>query len=220
MPTIQSRCQYPFKYFFHHPGVTYHGAGPNLILLKRLLNLLEVGQMANVSRNALSRGTQAGQGLGHVEVDLSRIGLRGDCVGGREAGFLAEHLVQTVDLGTVSMKNFHEGGLGASGPHGTSELEVLEGTGDVAKVHQQVLNPLGSALANGDGLSRLEVGEAEGREVLIFEGKLAEVVDDLCQLREEEFQALLHKDQLSIVGDKARGGAVVANKWSVNLETV
>lgn len=202
-------CQYVpgFRRSF---GVTYHSAGADLVLLKRLLNLLEVGQMTNVSSNALSRGAETSQGLGNVEVDLSCVGLGGDCIGGGEAGFLAENLVQAVDLGTVSVEDLHEGGLSASGTHGTSELQVVEGTGDVAEVHQQVLDPLGGALANGDGLSGLEVGEAQGGKVLVLEGELGEVVDDLGQLGQEEAQALLDKDQLGVVGDEAGGGSVVA----------
>jgi hypothetical protein len=45
------------------------------------------------------------------------------------------------------------------------------------------------------------VREAEGRHVLVLEGKLLQVLDDLGQLGEEEIQRTLLEDQIGIVGD-------------------
>lgn len=57
----------------------------------------------------------------------------------------------------------------------TSELEILQGTGEVAEIQQQALGPLSSPLADGVGLGSLVVGVGEGGYVLVLQGELAEV---------------------------------------------
>ena len=52
-----------------------------------------------------------------------------------------------------------------------------------------------------DFTNRLVVGEAQGGHVLVLEGKLLEVLDDLGQLGEDEIQTTLQEDQVGIVGD-------------------
>lgn len=62
-------------------------------------------------------------------------------------------------------------------------------------------------LARGVGLVmdfasyRLVVGEAQGRHVLVLEGKLLKVLDDLGQLGKNEIQGALLEDQVGVVGD-------------------
>lgn len=84
----------------------------------------------------------------------------------------------------------------------TSELEILEGTGEVAEVQQQVLCPLSSSLADGVGLGSLVVGVGEGGHVLVLQGELAEVGDDLSEAREKQLQSLLYENELSVVSHK------------------
>lgn len=165
--------------------------------------------MTNVSGHALSGSTQASQSLAHHHIDLASICLRRHGVGRGEPSLFAQDLVEAVDLGTITVEDLHEGSLGTGGSHGTAKLEILENTGDVAKIHEQLLDPLGGALAHGDGLSGLEVGEAQGGEVLVLEGELAQIGNRLCQLRKDELQAFLHEYELSIVRHKARGGTIV-----------
>ena len=57
-------------------------------LLERLLDLLEVGQVADVAGDALGGGAEGGEGVGYAQVDLAGVGLRGDGVDVAEAGFL------------------------------------------------------------------------------------------------------------------------------------
>jgi hypothetical protein len=45
------------------------------------------------------------------------------------------------------------------------------------------------------------VGEAQGGHVLVLEGKLLEVLDNLGQLGEDEVQSTLLEDEVGIVGD-------------------
>lgn len=93
----------------------------------------------------------------------------------------------------------------------TSELEILKGTGEVAEIQQQVLGPLGRPLADGVGLGSLVVGVGKGGHVLVLEGKLAKVVNDLGKAREEQLQSLLYEDELSVVSHKTTGSREVNN---------
>jgi hypothetical protein len=45
------------------------------------------------------------------------------------------------------------------------------------------------------------VGEAQGGQVLVLEGKLLKVLDDLGQFGEDEIQSPLLEDQVGVVGD-------------------
>ncbi len=48
---------------------------------------------------------------------------------------------------------------------------------------------------------RLVVGEAQGGQALVLEGKLLKVLDDLGQFGEDEIQSPLLEDQVGVVGD-------------------
>lgn len=48
---------------------------------------------------------------------------------------------------------------------------------------------------------RLVVGEAQGGHVLVLDGKLLQVLDDLGQLGEDEVQGTLLEDQVGVVRD-------------------
>ena len=49
------------------------------------------------------------------------------------------------------------------------------------------------------------MSEAQSRHVLVLDGKLLEVLDDLGQLGENEVQGTLLEDQVRIVGDCEMG---------------
>jgi hypothetical protein len=56
---------------------------------------------------------------------------------------------------------------------------------------------------------RLVVGEAQGGHVLVLEGKLLEVLDDLGELGKNKIQGTLQEDQVGIVGDCEVSGCVL-----------
>lgn len=57
-------------------------------LLKGLLHLLEVGQVADVTGDALRCRAEGGEGVGYAQVDLAGVGLGGDGVDTTETSFL------------------------------------------------------------------------------------------------------------------------------------
>jgi hypothetical protein len=57
------------------------------------------------------------------------------------------------------------------------------------------------------------VGEAQGGHVLVLEGKLLEVLDDLGELGKNEIQGTLQEDQVGIVGDCEVSGCDTGKPW-------
>ena len=136
----------------HGVALVGHGRAANLALLERLLHLLEVGQVADVAANALGRGAEGADSVGHAQVDLAGVGLGRNGVGRGKTGLLAEDLVELLDLVGVAVEELEEGGLGAGGALGASKLQSLADGLDVLEVHHELLDPLGSTLADGDEL--------------------------------------------------------------------
>lgn len=189
--------------------ITHHGTAANLVLLERLLNLLEHGKVTNVNTDTLAGGTERAQSVANVHIDLARVGLTGDDECGAEASLLGDKLIQLLNLTVITIEDLQERGLGARGALHATEAEVIAGTLEVAQVHQQVLNPQASTLANGDQLSRLTVSETQAREVLVLPGKLRQLVNDNGQLGDEDVETVPEQDQVSIVSAVARSSTPV-----------
>jgi hypothetical protein len=85
---------------FTSHGVTLvsHGRRSNLILLKRLLNLLEVSKKSDIGGNLVNSSSEPRERLKDIDIDLSGISLSTDGVGLREARELSDQLVQLFDL--------------------------------------------------------------------------------------------------------------------------
>lgn len=107
--------------------------------------------------DAHRRGAEGRQGVGYSKIDLAGVGLGGDVVAAGKAGFLAEDLVELVDLGGVVSKHFHKRGLSAGGALSTAESEAGPDIFDVVEVNDQILEPLGGAASKSDGLRGLVV---------------------------------------------------------------
>lgn len=57
---------------------TNHRTAPNLVLLKRLLELLEHCKVADIKANALAGRSKRAQGIAYINIDLPRVSLAGD----------------------------------------------------------------------------------------------------------------------------------------------
>jgi len=194
--------------------ITHHGAAANLVLLKRLLNLLEHGEVTNVDTNALAGGTERAQSVANIHIDLARVRLTGDDECRAEASLLGHKLIQLLNLAVITLEDLQERGLGSGGTFDTTEAQVIAGTLEVAQVHQQVLNPQASTLANGDQLGRLAVSETQARQILVFLGKLRQLVDDNGQLGDEDVETITEQDQVGVVSAVARSSTPVDDTGS------
>jgi hypothetical protein len=82
----------------HRIPLVRHRARSDLVLLKWLLNLLEIGKQPEVGRNFSCGGTKRGKRLQDINVYLARVGLGGDGVGKGKIEELGYAFVEGNDL--------------------------------------------------------------------------------------------------------------------------
>ena len=144
------------------------------------------------------RGSEAAQPGDHVSVDLPCVCLPRHNEAAGEARLGRHQPVEALHLLVVAVKpegrahvynqctvhkigscsQLEEGGLGPRGPLHPPEPQPVPGRPQVLLVHDQLLEPETRPLANCCQLGRLEVGEAQGRQVLVLPGKVAQPRDD------------------------------------------
>jgi hypothetical protein len=83
--------------------------------------------------------------------------LGGNVIAALKPGSFAKYLVQLIDLGAVTVKNFHKGCLTACRPLGTSESEVRSHVLNVLEIKDELLQPLSCSTPDSDGLGCLIV---------------------------------------------------------------
>lgn len=69
----------------HRIPLVRHCTTSNLVLLKGLFNLLQVGEQPDVGGDFVCGRGKGGEGREDVDVDFARVGLSGHGVGGRES---------------------------------------------------------------------------------------------------------------------------------------
>ena len=109
----------------------------------------------------------------------------------------------------IAVEKGQEARLGAGGALGAAEAERRQTMLDLVEVEDEIIAPQAGALAHGGQLGRLEVGEAERRQVAPADGEPRQGVDDADQPVAQHRQPLAHQYQVGIVGDEAAGGAEV-----------
>jgi hypothetical protein len=155
--------------------------------------------VTNVNANALAGSTERTKSVADINIDLTRVCLAGDDESGAEAGLLSNELVQALDLGVVTVEDLQERRLSTGGTLDTTEAQVITGTLEVAQIHQQILDPETSTLANGHELGGLTVSEAQTRKVLVLLSELGQLVDDNGQLGDEDVETVTEQDQIGVV---------------------
>lgn len=94
----------------------------------------------------------------------------------------------------VTTKDGEERSLSPRSPLGAAETKVVAGTGEVAEIPEEVLEPEAGTLSNGGKLGRLVVSVAESSEVFVFDGELAKFVDYVGEFGEYDIEALFEED--------------------------
>ena len=82
----------------HGIALVRHRGRPDLRRLERLLDLLQVCEETEVRRELVRGRTEGGERREDVDVDLARVGLRGDRVGVGEAREGGQSAVEFFDL--------------------------------------------------------------------------------------------------------------------------
>ena len=157
----------------------------------------------------------AGEEIQHLAVQFAGVGLAGDGEALVISHLLGDFFVQLAALLVVPFKQFQEAGLGAGGAFAAQEFCLGELVLHILQIHQQVLDPQGGPFAHGGGLSRLEVGESQGGQVLIGLGKVGQHPDDTHNLVANELEGFGHDDDVRIVPHVAGGGAPVDDARSL-----
>ena len=80
---------------------------------------------------------------------------------------------------------------------------------DFLKVHVELVEPQGGALAHGGQLGGLQVRVGQGRQGLVSVREARKQVHDVEHLAPHDLQALLHDDDVGVVAHVAAGGAQV-----------
>ena len=170
--------------------------------------------MTDINANALAGSTERAESVADINIDLTRVCLTGDDESGAEASLLGNELVKALDLGVVTVEDLEEGSLSTGGTLDTTETQVVTGTLEVTQIHEQILDPETSTLANGNQLGGLAVGETQAGEVLVLLGELGQLVDDDGQLGDQDVETVAEQDQVGVVGTVARGGTPVDDTGS------
>jgi len=192
----------------HGVALVGHGGGTDLVLLKRLFHLLEVGQQAQVGGELHAALADAGQCVEDEGVHLAAVGLAGHRDDGLavEAHLLGDGSIHGADLVGVALEQLHKGSLGAGGTLDATQLQGSQTVVDLAEVHHQLVGPQGSALAHGGGLGGLAVGVGHAGHILVLLGELCQLCQHADELLAHQLEALTHHDNVGIVADIAAGG--------------
>jgi hypothetical protein len=165
--------------------------------------------VTDVNTNTLAGSTERAKSIADVNIDLARVCLTRNDESGAEASLLGNELVEALDLGMVTVEDLEEGSLSTGGTLDTTETQVIAGTLEVTQIHEQILDPETSTLANGNQLGGLTVSETQAGKILVLLGELGQLVDDEGQLGDEDIETVAEKDQIGVVGTVARGSTPV-----------
>ena len=133
--------------------------------------------------------------------DLARVGLAGDGEGFGKAESLGDHAVELVAFAVIAVEEGEERGLGAGGALDAAELESGDAVLELVEVDGEVLGPERRPLADGGELGGLEVGVAEGGQVLPLQGEGAEGIDHIREPPAQQRHRVAHDDQVGVVDD-------------------
>ena len=101
----------------------------------------------------------------------------------------------------VAVEEGQKAGLRAGRPLRPAEFEVGEPVLDLLQVEYQVVTPKRGPLADRCRLGRLQVREAEARQIAVRCGEFRQDVDGCHQPAAEDFQSLPHQDQIGVIRD-------------------
>ncbi len=208
----------------HRVALVRHRGGADLVFLKWFLDLFSVGQQPDIGGELLRRRRDRSQAGCDQPVEDARIGLAGD----RESLVrVPSHLLRDqpvelfdffVSVGCIAAEQRQERGLRPGGPFNPAEFQRRQPVFDFLQRDGQVLRPERGPLADGGGLSRLIVGEAQGRQCLVPLGKTPQPVDRRRQFFRHDRQCFADLDQFGIAVDELTGRAEVDDRPSLGRD--
>lgn len=170
--------------------------------------------MTNVNANALAGRAERAKGIANIDINLTGVGLGGNDVRRLETSLLGDQLIQLLNLLMVALEDLEERGLSTGGTLDTTEAQIIASPLEVLQVHEQVLDPQGGTLSDGNKLSGLSVGEAQAGQVLVLLSEGRQLVNDNSKLGDKDIESVTEEDQVCVVGAVAGGGAPVDDSGS------
>ena len=141
-----------------------------MLRLERLVDLFAALQDSQVGSRLVGRLTDAGEGGEYLCIDFARIGLARNGIALAKSHFLGDEQIEGFDLRVVAVKEGQKASLRAGRPFGPAEFEAGEPVLDLLQVEYQVVAPKRGPLADRRRLGRLQMGEAEARQVAVRGG--------------------------------------------------
>lgn len=157
--------------------------------------------MSDIGGDALASSTEVADSTANLEIDLTGVGLGGNGVAASEASLLSDELIESFDLGVVTVEDLEERCLSTSGTLDTTEAELIANSLHGSEIHQQVLDPDTCSLSDGGQLSGLKVSETKTGLVLPLHGESGKLVDGGGHLLEEHVKTITHQNQVGVVCD-------------------
>lgn len=112
--------------------------------------------------------------------------------------------MQFPHLLVVAVEEREEAGLSTGRALDAAETEIRSSALKVAQVPEELLDPQGRSFSDGGELSRLEVGESQGRQVAVLLGKVGQSGDDRGKFGQKEVQALPQEDEVGVAAPQQR----------------
>lgn len=150
--------------------------------------------MSNISTDLLASRAKARHHADDIRVHLSRVRLGRDGVCIPKPSKLGYKTVELLNFLVVTSEDSQERSLGSRGSLGTAETKVVAGTGEVAEIPEEVLEPEAGTLANSGKLGGLVVSVAKGSKVFVLDGEFAEFMDYIGEFGEDDIEALFEED--------------------------
>ena len=112
----------------------------------------------------------------------------------------------------IAVEQLQEAGLRAGRAFHAAGLERRDAVLDFRQIERQIVGPQARPPADGRRLRRLQVREAERRQVAILFGEVGQRDDHRRQPPGDHLQRLAHQNQVGVVGDVAACGAQVNDR--------
>jgi hypothetical protein len=193
----------------HGIALVRHGRRADLVLLERLLHLLEVPQQPHVVGELGGALRDPRQRRQARRVRLARVRLPRDAVHLVEPHLLGHQPVEALHALAVALEQVHERRLRPRGAAHPAEAQRVQAELHLLQVQQQVLDPERGSLADGGGLRRLEVREAQRGERPVLPRELRQRRHRGHQPRAHQLERLAVLDQVRVVAHVRAGGAQV-----------
>ena len=182
-----------------------------MIRLERLIDLLAMGQQAQIGAELVCGLPQAGQGIENLAIDFARVGLAGDGVDRVEAHLAGDQLIQAADALVIAAEEGEKTGLRAGRALDAAEAQRFQTMLEFVQIENEIVAPQTGAFADGRELGRLKMRETERGQIAPARGEAGQRVDDADEPIAQQPQTLAHQDQIGIVGDIAAG----APRWMI-----